>query len=401
MEEATPPQNTTPVDAPLTPVSRRLRKERNRAAILIRRLSEDSVQSPMAPEYVVLEAKNEQTGKLIRRSVYVTDQNGTKTLDLYSGWNPESQKHKVPLKTLPEKVCQLTSLERLWVSHNKLSSLPPQLDQLTSLREVFLHRNNLEEIPLSLCKLPSLQLLWLNNNKIISIPNAISQLTSLKRLHLDNNFIKNFPDGLCELSELEVLYLNNNAIHHISEAIGNLTKLKRLYLNHNKITELPSGITRLTSILLLLLDDNEIRSVRREFSMYQAHMEAIGKVVSLKNNPFVTPQSKLKLSLAGIGGSPKLPLRTRRLSDQHEREAMRRPARVSLPVAAEVENDYSKKADTLPRAATSRILHERTRVSVEEEGGMVIPKDLDLASIIITQPTKPLPPQPRHFNPAS
>lgn len=307
----------------------------------------------MAPEYVVLEAKHEQTGKLIRRSVYVTDQNGTKTLDLYSGWNPESQKHKVPLKVLPPKVCQLTSLERLWVSHNKLSSLPPQLDQVTTLREVFLHRNNLEDIPLCLCNLPNLQILWLNNNKITRIPDEIVKLKSIKRLHLDSNFIKDFPTSLCQLPQLEILYLSHNVIHQINEAVGNLVKLKRLYLDHNKITDIPYGITKLTNILLLLLDDNEIRNVRREFSVYQANMESTGKVISLKNNPFVTPQSKL--SLAGVGGPPNIPIRSRRLSDQYDREAARRPARISLPISSEAEHKpVEHKADTLPRSPKTR-----------------------------------------------
>lgn len=336
----------------------RLQKERKRTANLVRQLSEDSIQSPTMPqEYVVLEVKKEDTGEVIRKSVYVGDQNGTKTLDLYSGWNPETQKHKLPLKVLPIKVCQLVTLERLWVSHNKLSTLPPQLDQLSLLRELFLHRNNFEEIPSCVCKLPSLQVLWFSNNKITSIPDEISQMSSLKRLHLDNNFIKDLPKSLCELTQLEVLYLNHNAIHRLSESIGKLNKLKRLYLQQNKITELPIGITRLKSIIMLLLEDNEIRNVRREFVMYQASMEAMGNVVSLKNNPFVTPQSKLKLSLVGIGGSPSLPqLMTRRYSDQFEREvSSRRPARVSLPVsekerAKEHATDY--KADTLPRSST-------------------------------------------------
>lgn len=324
-------------------------RHKRKTALLVRRLSEESELSPtMAPEYVVLEVKNEN-GDTVRKTVYVTDQNGTKTLDLYSGWNPESQKHRLPLKLLPHKVCQIVTLERLWVSHNKLSTLPPELSQLTQLRELFLHRNAFEEIPTCLCKLPCLQLLWLNNNKITTIPDDIAKLTSLKRLHLDHNFIKDFPDSLCQLMDLEVLYLNNNAIHHVSETIGNLTKLKRLYLNCNKITEVPSSITKLTNILMLHFDDNEIRSVRRDFSMYQSTMEAKGSIINLKNNPFVTPQSKLKLSLAGIG-MPPMPLKTRRLSDQYEHEGSRRPARVSLPVTSEDHMEF--KADTLPRSST-------------------------------------------------
>ena len=350
MEE---PEVTTPSLAPVT-VNLRFWKERNRAAKLIRRLSDNSESTPMSAEYVILETKSEQTGKLIRRSVYVTEQNGTRTLDLYSGWNPESQKHKVPLKSLPDKVCQLTSLERLWVSHNRLSSLPDRLDQLTYLREIFLHRNNFEQIPLCLCRLPALQLLWLNNNKITSIPPEISELTSLKRLHLDYNFIKDFPDSLCRLGNLEVLYLNNNTIHSVSEDIGNLSQLKRLYLNHNKISDLPLSLTKLVNIMLLLLDHNEIRNVRKEFSNYQSSMEAQGKVITLKSNPFVTPQSMLKptakLSLVGFGsGVAKTPIRIRRLSDQHDREMAVRPARISLPTTYEI--DGSKRASTLPRSS--------------------------------------------------
>ncbi len=349
----------------------RLTKHKRRTAQLVRKLSEDSLQSPvMAPEFVVIEVKDEESGATIRKTVYVTDQNGTQTLDLYSGWNPESQKHKLPLKALPMKVCQLTSLERLWVSHNKLSSLPGQLSQLTNLKEVFLHRNNFEEFPICLCGLPCLELLWLNNNKIKSIPEDIAKLTSLKRLHLDCNFIKYLPEGLCELNQLEVLYLNHNTIHHISETIGKLhLNLKRLYLQNNKITELPNGITKLSNLIMLLLDDNEIRSVKREFTQYQAHMESIGSIVSLKNNPFVTPHSKLKtskLSLVGIGPSP-VPLVTRRLSDQYERDVTRRPMRVSLPASASADtlDRIEFKADTLPRSHTGSFIPKK-RTSNEQ-----------------------------------
>ena len=336
----------------------RIKNNRRRTAKLVRRLSEGSIQSPtMIPEYVVLEVKTEVPGVTVRKSVYVSEQNGTRTLDLYSGWNPESQKHKQPLKDLPVKVCQLHTLERLWVSHNQISSLPPQLDQLNLLRELFLHKNNFEEIPTCVCKLPSLQVLWFSNNKITSIPDEVSLLTSLKRLHLDNNFITTLPPSLCELCQLEVLYLNHNTIHEVSDSIGKLKNLKRLYLQHNMITELPRGFTRLTSIAMLLLDNNEIRNLKREIATYQATMEAKGSVVSINNNPFVTPHGKVKvkLSLVGIGGSGTMPhLKTRRYSDQYEREALQRPARMSLPGSSDKDQIVDHRADTLPRSTTKK-----------------------------------------------
>lgn len=148
--------------SPQQPTGQRFKKQRRTTAQLVRQLSEDSIKSPMAPEHVVVEVKSEETGEIVRKIVYVTDVNGTKTLDLYSGWNPDSQQHKLPIKELPPKVCQLVTLERLWVSHNKLSTLPVQVEQMFRLREVYLHKNNFEEIPTSLCRLPSLEILWLN-----------------------------------------------------------------------------------------------------------------------------------------------------------------------------------------------------------------------------------------------
>ena len=345
----------------------------HKARQLVKQLSQDSLKSPMAPEHVVVEAKNEETGEVVKKKVYVNEINGTRTLDLYSGWNPDTGQHKLPLKTLPAKVCGLVTLERLWVSHNKLASLPPQIDQMIFLRELFLHRNCLEDIPQAVCNLPKLEILWLNSNKITVIPNEIAKLRTLKRLHLDCNFIEEFPDSLCDLITLEVLYLNNNSLQNISEKVCALKHLRRLYLQHNKITDLPSGISQLTKIEMLFLDHNEIRHVKRDFEQFQRMRQQAGKTVSTTHNPFVTPQSKLKLSV----GHPRkysLPMKARRHSDQYacldahqppvpgEMATImvpQRPIRSSLP-ESDLPEQFEKipmhKADTLPR------LHPRKHI---------------------------------------
>ena len=356
------------------PTVQRFKKQRRTTAQLVRELSEDSIKSPMTPEHVVVEVKSEETGEIVRKIVYVTDVNGTKTLDLYSGWNPDSQQHKLPIKELPPKVCQLVTLERLWVSHNKLSTLPVQIEQMFRLREVYLHKNNFEDIPTSLCRLPSLEILWLNCNKITSVPPEIASLKSLRRLHLDTNFIKELPDSLCLLDSLEVLYLNENTIHTISEKIGSMKGLKRLYLHRNKITDIPSGLCSLKNIRILNLDDNEIRHVRREFQIYQQEMEATHATISTKNNPFVTPGSKMKLSFSGMHPPGHYNSKARRFSDQYEHTvAARRPVRVSLPgrgadsypdkmnMVQSVNEPTPYKADTLPRCSTVGVM-ARNRV---------------------------------------
>jgi len=338
-----------------------------KSARLVKQLSENSIQiGGMAPDFVTVQVRKEDTGVLVKRTVYVSDQNGTKTLDLYSGWNPQTQKHKLPLLALPMKVCQLVTLERLWVSHNKLSTLPPELENLIVLRELFIHKNNFEEIPECVCKLPSLEVLWFSNNRISVVPDMVSQMIALKRLHLDYNLISYFPSSVCALKGLEVLYLNNNVIHQICENVGNMTKLKRFYLHHNKINEIPIGITKLISIELLKLDNNEIRSIKREFKQFKSIKTGAGAIISLESNPFVTPESKTKLSLAGIVPSSSQPLRTRRYSDQFEREAARRPIRVSLPMTSETaERIVEYKADTLPRPKSSSLVQQHRPTSNE------------------------------------
>ena len=347
---------------PATP--KKIRQERQTTARLVRRLSEDSVKSPMGPDYVTLET-TDQDGKLKR--VYVTEVNGTRTLDLYSGWNPEQGEHKFPLKYLPPKVCTLSNLQRLWVSHNLLSSLPTDLDRLVTLKELFLHENKFEEFPIPLCTLKSLEILWLSNNKIKTIPDEISQLRTLKRLHLDGNFITELTSSMCTLTCLEVLYLNQNELSTVSEDVGNLTGLKRLYLQDNKMTEIPSGLCGLTYIRMLYLDDNGICHIPSEFKTFKQERESNGATISLENNPFSfsISQNKSKLSLTNLHH---LTLKTRRHSDQHEQDYMsRRPLRVSLPgprasesLPAELHlhrggvfgssGDY--KAETLPRSGS-------------------------------------------------
>lgn len=342
---------------PVTP--QKLREQRKVTARLVRRLSEDSIRSPMGPDHVMIEYVDDEGKDAIKR-VYVTEVNGTRTLDLYSGWNPDTETHKFPLTTLPAKVCTLSNLQRLWVSHNLLSSLPPDLGQLVSLKELFLHGNSFVEFPLPLCSLKSIEILWLSSNKINVIPDEIQQLKTLKRLHLDANQITELTPALCKLTGLEVLYLNKNKLETVSDDIGNMSGLKRLYLQDNNISEIPSGVCKLKSIKLLFLDDNKIRQMSNEFKTFKLQREANGARITLENN-FSLHQSKLS-----IGNHTQLSLKARRHSDQHEQDLMsRRPLRVSLPGARQsesipaelhlhyqsrpsyVSSDY--KADTLPR----------------------------------------------------
>jgi len=236
------------------------------------------------PAFVELESKNDGP----KKKVYVTLVSGKKSLDLYSGWDPQNSCHKNPLTALPKEVCEFSFLQRLWASHNYFTSLPPEIEQLTNLTELFLHHNRLDSIPTRLCKLSNLRLLWLNNNRISGIPYEIVQLQSLKRLHLDNNLITTFPDHLCQLTELEILYLNNNKISTISTRICDMVELSRLYMHHNQIVEIPNELCLLfkKKLKLLRLDHNQITKIPGDFNQERKKAESQKISMKFEGNPF-------------------------------------------------------------------------------------------------------------------
>ena len=229
----------------------------------------------------------------------------------------------------PMEVCDLVGLQRLWVSHHLLTSLPPSLPHLTYLCELFLHQNKFTEFPSVICRLPQLRMLWLSYNQIPRIPEEISILTLLRRLHLDHNAITELPDALCTLSQLQVLYLSHNLVEHISENIASLVSIKHLLLDHNQLSELPLGIVDLQDIQRLDLGHNQLKNLPNEFRAFQTEKNGAGRRVSTTNNP-------LEKTL------------TRMRSVDHTSPVLR-PRTMSFPLSA----GYRRKSDSLSSPSPS------------------------------------------------
>ena len=83
---------------------------------------------------------------------------------------------------VPAEIGQLTSLTRLDLSDNGLTSLPPEIGQLTSLERLDLRGNQLTSVPAEIGQLTSLERLYLDDNQLTSVPAEIGQLTSLRVL---------------------------------------------------------------------------------------------------------------------------------------------------------------------------------------------------------------------------
>ncbi|KAK5636572.1 hypothetical protein RRF57_012284 [Xylaria bambusicola] len=118
------------------------------------------------------------------------------------------------IQVLPEEVVDVikNELERLALSHNKLTTFPARFSECTSLRYLNVRNNRIEEFPLALCDLKSLEILDLGLNRIRVLPRDIARLTSLKVLSVQQNLIEELPLCLADMLSLQALKLDGNNI---------------------------------------------------------------------------------------------------------------------------------------------------------------------------------------------
>ncbi len=98
------------------------------------------------------------------------------------------------LEKFPKIISQITTLEKLNLSENNISSFSDDaLFDLENLLELDLSYNELTYLPSSIGKLKKLKKLNLSGNKISSLPIEFENLISLESLELDGNPIGNAP----------------------------------------------------------------------------------------------------------------------------------------------------------------------------------------------------------------
>jgi leucine-rich repeat protein SHOC2 len=162
---------------------------------------------------------------------------------------------------VPADIGQLTSLTKLNLLGNQLTSVPAEIGQLTSLEGLDLRYNQLTSVPAEIGQLASLRKLSLGGNQLTSVPAEIGQLTSLKCLDLHENQLTSVPAEIGQLTSLKLLFLSGNQLTSLPAEIGQLTSLERLYLDGNQLTSVPVEIGQLTSMRELFLGGNQLTSL--------------------------------------------------------------------------------------------------------------------------------------------
>ncbi|QDS78084.1 hypothetical protein FKW77_003774 [Venturia effusa] len=184
------------------------------------------------------------------------------------------------ISTLPQ-IGQLTSLERLWATNNKLSGpFPSTASNLANLRECDVRHNAIDNIDV-LALLPKLEYLMVGHNSISAFEGTF---TKIRVLHLNHNPVTRFdisapipslsnlniekaklaalPDDLFQkIPNLTKLTLDKNHFVSLSPHIGKLTRLEHFSMAQNLLNSLPPDIGRLGELRYLDLRENNLNSL--------------------------------------------------------------------------------------------------------------------------------------------
>jgi hypothetical protein len=245
---------------------------------------------------------------------------GSKELDL------SASDKKLGLTELPESVSQLTQLQTLGLSHNKLAVLPKSLTRLTQLRSLDISWNRLRTLPEWLGRFAQLRSLKIGDNQLTTLPESLGQLTRLETLDVQGNPLQSIPDSIqqctelielefiqlisaeqglsflpepiCKLRNLRRLGLQANQLQSLPTSIGELSQLEKLDLAYNKLTSLPVELLRLDKLEDLNLADNPLDPELA--AAYEEGLDALKRYLRAKAEAQVV-LNEAKLILIGEG----------------------------------------------------------------------------------------------------
>lgn len=133
---------------------------------------------------------------------------------------PDTNK-KNNLTTLPRELCQLTNLELLELSDNKIKELPKEIGQLKNLTELYLNRNEISELPNEITELNKLILLELIGNNL-SLPDEILDYSHQPKVILNyyfENVYNNAKYSEQTLNEVKVFLVGEAGVGKTSLAL--------------------------------------------------------------------------------------------------------------------------------------------------------------------------------------
>ncbi|KAG5178575.1 leucine rich repeat protein [Tribonema minus] len=205
------------------------------------------------------------------------------------------------LRTLPQELGLVSTLETLWLDDNLLDEFPLPVTELTRLTELRLSGNGIPSVPAAIARLTALTTLALDHNELTALPPEIGALTALRTLLVRQNALEALPPQLGALIALRSLVASSNCIRELPRALGGLVALESLHANGNRIALICPELAALPRLAALNLANNCISVVPREWTEAWGEVDAAtgrmtggasggNVVVTLIGNPIVAPQ---------------------------------------------------------------------------------------------------------------
>ena len=131
---------------------------------------------------------------------------------------------KNTLSSLPDCLATYESLTYLDASHNQLRSIDP-LVGIPHLEYLDLSHNSIHFLSPGIQKLGGLEFLSLAHNLLYTIPPEIKHLVHLKKLNIGHNLIETFPKEIACLAKLESFVMRPNPLHYLPHQVQSLSSL--------------------------------------------------------------------------------------------------------------------------------------------------------------------------------
>jgi leucine-rich repeat protein SHOC2 len=122
-----------------------------------------------------------------------------------------------------------------------------------TLRHLTLADNRLAEIPLVVAQLTRLETLDVSGNRLTSVTSfPFEDLPQLRTLRLQRNKIRTLPARIGACERLRELDVSENEIETLPPDLANATSLEELRCIGNRLREVPSAWRRMRSVKELL-----------------------------------------------------------------------------------------------------------------------------------------------------
>jgi Leucine-rich repeat (LRR) protein len=175
----------------------------------------------------------------------------------------------------------MTSLTRLRLDRNLLSSLPDEMCELVSLKDLRLSRNSLMEVPFTMTALQNLFVFEAADNIFEELPLAIRYWQNIRAVNLAANSIGALPDWIGELLTLRKLNLSDNQLQYIPNCVVLLTNLTSIVISGNKLRSPPLCLVDAGDIATIFRYLAVIRLADVSLFLDQMHLTDIGDMDAL------------------------------------------------------------------------------------------------------------------------